>query len=45
MATRARLVEAGAGILVAATAIYGSENPEGATRRLREAALASSTVA
>ena len=35
----AEVVEAGADILVAASAIFNSQNPTAATRRLREAAL------
>jgi ribulose-phosphate 3-epimerase len=43
--TNARaLVAAGAGILVAATAIFGASDPETATRQLRDAALAQSTA-
>jgi ribulose-phosphate 3-epimerase len=38
------LVAAGAGILVAATAIFGSTDPEAATRQLKDAALAQSTA-
>jgi ribulose-phosphate 3-epimerase len=37
--TAAEVVEAGADILVAASAIFNSQNPTAATRRLREAAL------
>ena len=35
----ARIVEAGASILVAGTSIFGTGDPEGATRDLRAAAL------
>ena len=38
------LVAAGAEILVAASAIYGTDDPASATRRLREAALAGAPV-
>src|SRR5262249_44569225 len=39
LTTAARIVSAGASILVAGSAIFGSGNPEKATRELRAAAL------
>ncbi|MXY24498.1 MAG: ribulose-phosphate 3-epimerase [Acidobacteria bacterium] len=44
-ANAAELVAAGAEILVAASAIYGAENPASATHALREAALSGLAVA
>ena len=43
-ANAAALVAAGAEILVAASAIYGTPDPAAATRRLRAAALDGATV-
>ena len=40
----ARVVQAGAEILVAATAIFGAQDPAAATRQLREAALEGTSV-
>lgn len=40
----AEVAEAGAGILVAASAIFGTDDPAAATRRLREAARPSQTL-
>ena len=44
-ANAAELVAAGAEILVAASAIYGADNPASATRALREAALSGLAIA
>ena len=43
-ANAARVVRAGAEILVAASAIFGADDPAAATRRLRQAALDGATV-
>ena len=45
LTTAARIVEAGASILVAGSAIFGTGNPEKATRELRAVALGKTAAA